>query len=79
MSLDIKWGNKKREISNPICVLYVCWLVQYTATQGRLLHGQSSYWTAMSSFSFPTSDHTEAENLGPKLHPGGGFFGPWFL
>ena len=28
---------------------------------------------------FPTSDHTEAENLGPKLHPRGGFFGPWFF
>ena len=25
---------------------------------------------------FLTSDHTEAENLGPKLHPGGEFFGP---
>ena len=42
-------------------------------------HGQSSYWTAKSSFFFLTSDHTEAENLGPKLHPGGGFFGPWFF
>ena len=41
-----------------------------------LNHGQSSYWTAKSSFFFLTSDHTEAENLGPKLHPGGGFFGP---
>ena len=45
----------------------------------RSMHGQSSYWTAKSSFIFLTSDHTEAENLGPKLHPGGGFFGPWFL
>ena len=39
-------------------------------------HGQSSYWTAKLSFFFLTSDCTEAENLGPKLHPGGGFFGP---
>ena len=44
----------------------------------RSMHGQSSYWTAKSSFIFLTSDHTEAENLGPKLHPGG-FFGPWFF
>ena len=40
----------------------------------RSMHGQSSYWTAKSSFIFLTSDHTEAENLGPKLHPRGGFF-----
>ena len=44
----------------------------------RSMHGQSLYWTAKSSFIFLTSDHTEAENLGPKLHPGG-FFGPWFF
>ena len=28
---------------------------------------------------FLTSDQHEAENLGPKLHPGGGFFGPRFF
>ena len=39
-------------------------------------HGQSSYWIAKSSFVFLTSDQHETENLGPKLHPGGGFFGP---
>ena len=42
----------------------------------QVSHGQSSYWTAKSSFFFLTSDHPEAENLGPKLHSGGGFFGP---
>ena len=36
----------------------------------------SSYWTAMSSFCFLTSGQHEGGNLGPKLHPGGGFFGP---
>ena len=36
----------------------------------------SSYWTAKSSFFFLTSDQHEGGNLGPKLHPGGGFFGP---
>ena len=40
------------------------------------IHGQSSYWTAQLSFFFLTSDQHEAENLGPKLHPGVGFFGP---
>ena len=39
-------------------------------------HGQSSYWTSMSSIGFLESDQPEGENLGPKLHPGGGFFGP---
>ena len=28
---------------------------------------------------FLTSVHPEAENLGPKFHPGGGFFGPWIF
>ena len=28
---------------------------------------------------FLTSDQPEAENLGPKLHPGVGFFGPRFF
>ena len=45
-------------------------------TNNKSRHGQSSYWTAKSSFFF--WQH-EAENLGPKLHPGGGFFGPWFF
>ena len=27
----------------------------------QLTHGQSSYWTAMSSFLFLASDHTEAD------------------
>ena len=36
----------------------------------------SSYWTAKSSFFFLTSDQHEGENLGPKLHPGGGNLGP---
>ena len=39
-----------------------------------VIHGRSSYWTAKLQF-FLTSDHTETENLGPKLHPRGGFFG----
>ena len=37
--------------------------------KGLVSHGQSSYWTTKSSFLFLTSNHTEAENLGPKLHP----------
>ena len=43
------------------------------------MHGQSSYWTAKSSFIFLTSDHTEAENLGPKLHPGVDFLDHDFI
>ena len=43
------------------------------------MHGQSSYWTAKSSFVFLASDQPEGENSGPKLHPGGGFFGPCFF
>ena len=39
----------------------------------------SLYWTAKSSFSFLTSDQLEACYFGPKLHTGGGFFGPWFF
>ena len=35
-------------------------------------HGQSSYWTAKSSFLFLASDHTEAD-------PGGGFLDHDFL
>ena len=30
----------------------------------------------LSSNFFLTSDQSWAEYLGPKLHPGGGFFGP---
>ena len=45
----------------------------------RLNHGQSSYWTAKSSFVFLASDQPEGENLGPKLRPRGGFFGPWIF
>ena len=33
-------------------------------------HGQSSYWTAKSSFFFLTSEQHGAENLRPKLHHG---------
>ena len=39
----------------------------------------SSYWTAMSSFLFLSSDQSGGCYLGPKLHPRGGFFGPWFF
>ena len=39
----------------------------------------SSYWTDESSFFFLTSDQHEGGNLGPKLHPGGGFFGQLFF
>ena len=28
---------------------------------------------------FLTRDQPDAENLGPKLHTGGGFYGPWFF
>ena len=40
-----------------------------------MIHEQPLYWTAKSSFFFLTSDQPEAEILGPKLHPGVGFFG----
>ena len=46
------------------------------ATFALAKYGQSSYWTAKLSFFFLTSDQHEGGNLGPKLHPGGGFFGP---
>ena len=45
----------------PILTFGFCWVQ----------HGQSSYWTAKSSFLFLTSDKHRSENLGPKLQPGG--------
>ena len=67
-------GNTEREISHFLgrssTTLFKFW---------PFTHGQSSYWTAKSTFVFLASDQPEGENLGPKLHPGGGFFGPWFF
>ena len=36
-----------------------------------IIHGQSSYWTAKSSFLFLASNHTEAD---PKSNPGVDFW-----
>ena len=44
-----------------------------------IIHGLLNRWTDMSSFLFLTSDQHEVCFLGPKLHPRGGFFGPWFF
>ena len=85
-------GKVKEMQYDPVCKmqrLKEFWISRASAEQrkgrsGRtgpgkwiLNHGKSSYWTAKSSFSFLTSDQREAEeNLGPKLHPRGGFFEP---
>ena len=63
IKFNLEWGN--------LCTTYTYYCMS--------THGQSSYWTAKSSFFFLTSDQHEGENLGPKLHPGGRFFGPWFF
>ena len=44
-----------------------------------LNHGHLHTGTAKSSFFFLTSDQPEGQYLETKLHPGGGFFGPWFF
>ena len=55
---------------------YLDKLALFQSWMGGLgMDGQSSYWTAKSSFLFLTSDQHEGGNLGTKLHPGGEFFG----
>ena len=44
----------------------------------RARHGLLYIWTELLSNSFCDLP-TWGRNLGPKLHPGGGFFGPWFF
>ena len=41
-------------------------------------HGLLNIWTELLSI-FLADVPTWGGDLGPKLHPGGGFFGPWFF
>ena len=47
-----------------------------TVTKGTLINGQALQLDSCVVKKFLRSVQHEGENLGPKLHPGVGFFGP---
>ena len=51
---------------------------QKSGTLYSLDHGLLKVWTELLSI-FLADLPTWGGKLGPKLHPGGGFFGPWFF
>ena len=63
---------------NFLCFVFLqgrCFLLISKMLIYLFIRRQSSYWTAKLSFFF----WQVTEILGPKLHPRGGFFGPWFF